>query len=316
GDGEAEDHPRLTTLYDGHREGEERVSMEFPDYFADADAAFSDASFVVFGVPYEKTSSFRHGADKAPGEVRQASWNFEQYDLRLGVDAKQLKVHDYGNLDVGHLTSQQLFERTKTFTAELIAKKKIPLAIGGDHSITPGIVSAFPEDIGVLSLDAHMDFRQQYKNDRFNHACVLRRIADHLPVKHMAVLGIRSAEKDEYDQAVEQGLFFKDAFTVHSKGIAPSIKETRAVLKGKPVYLTIDIDVVDPAYAPGTSTPEPFGVTPLQVVEIIEAFAPQLVGCDVVEVCPPYDHGQTAVLAARLLKTCMAAMWKHQKGLH
>ena len=285
--------------------------MDFPNYFADAESSFDDASFILFGVPFEKTSSFRHGADKAPYEVRQASWNFERHDLRTGINFEEILVHDYGDLDVQHLTSKQVFETTKTFTSTLLAKQKIPIAIGGDHSITPGIIAAFPKDIAVISLDAHMDFRQRYKNDIYNHACVIRRVTDHIPLQNIAVLGIRSAEKEEYEQAQEQGLFFRDAFTINKIGIGKSIQQAKTHLKGKKINLTLDIDVVDPAYAPGTSTPEPFGFTPMDVLEIIEAFSPQLIGCDVVEVCPPYDHGQTAVLAAKLVQTFISGIWRN-----
>jgi len=288
--------------------------MDFPNYFADAESSFDDASFILFGVPFEKTSSFRHGADKAPHEVRQASWNFERYDLRTGINFEEILVHDYGDLDVQNLTSKEVFETTKTFTSMLLAKQKIPIAIGGDHSITPGIITAFPKDIAVISLDAHMDFRQNYKNDRYNHACVIRRVTDHIPLRNIAILGIRSAEKEEYEQAQEQGLFFRDAFTINKIGIEKSIQQTKTYLKEKQIYLTLDIDVVDPAYAPGTSTPEPFGLTPMDVLEIIEAFSPQLIGCDVVEVCPPYDHGQTAVLAAKLVQTCISGIWRNREA--
>jgi agmatinase len=288
--------------------------MDFPNYFADAESSFDDASFILFGVPFEKTSSFRHGADKAPHEVRQASWNFERYDLRTGINFEEILVHDYRDLDVQNLTSKEVFETTKTFTSTLLAKQKIPIAIGGDHSITPGIIAAFPKDIAVISLDAHMDFRQNYKNDRYNHACVIRRVTDHIPLRNIAILGIRSAEKEEYEQAQEQGLFFRDAFTINKIGIGKSIQQTKTYLKEKQIYLTLDIDVVDPAYAPGTSTPEPFGLTPMDVLEIIEAFSPQLIGCDVVEVCPPYDHGQTAVLAAKLVQTCISGIWRNREA--
>jgi agmatinase len=288
--------------------------MDFPNYFTDAESSFQNASFILFGVPFERTSSFRHGADKAPYEVRQASWNFERYDLRTGINFEEILVHDYGDLDVQNLTSKEVFETTKTFTTKLLTKKKIPISIGGDHSITPGIIASFPKDIAVISLDAHMDFRQEYKNDIYNHACVIRRVSDHIPLKNIAVLGIRSAEKEEYEQAQEQGLFFRDAFIINKIGIKKSIQQTKTHLKGKQIYLTLDIDVVDPAYAPGTSTPEPFGLTPLDVLDIIEAFSPQLIGCDVVEVCPPYDHGETAILAAKLVQTCISAIWRNREA--
>ncbi|MBN2599879.1 MAG: agmatinase [Candidatus Thermoplasmatota archaeon] len=288
--------------------------MEFPDYFADAETSYDAASFILFGVPFEKTSSFRHGADKAPAEIRQASWNFERYDLRTGVNFEDIPVHDYGNLEVNNLTSKEVYNTVKTFTAKILAAQKIPIAIGGDHSITPGIVAAFPKDIAVLSLDAHIDFRQEYKNDRYNHACVIRRITDHLPIQNIAVLGLRSAEKEEYDQATTQGLFFRDAFTITTHGLKTIIQHTKKHLNGKKIYLTLDIDVVDPAYAPGTSTPEPCGLTPMQVIELIEAFAPNLIGCDLVEVCPPYDQGQTAVLAAKFIKTYLSVLEKKEQA--
>lgn len=288
--------------------------MEFPKYFADAESSIEPASFVLFGVPFEKTSSFRHGADKAPYEIRQASWNFERYDLRSGINIDDILLHDYGDLDVREQTSKEVFEKTKAFTSFLLSKKKIPIAIGGDHSITPGIISAFPKDIAVISLDAHMDFRREYKNDINNHACVIHRVADHIPVQNVAVLGIRSAEKKEYEDAQKQGLFFRDAFVINKIGVKKIIQQTKTRLKGKKIYLTLDIDVVDPAYAPGTSTPEPFGLTPLQVLEMIEELSPHLIGCDLVEVCPPYDHGQTAVLAAKLIQTYIREIWKNRQA--
>lgn len=287
--------------------------MDFPHYFADAESTFDQARFILFGVPFEKTSSFRHGADKGPFEIRQASWNFERFDLRTNTSFDDIAVHDYGDLDVKTMTSKQVYENTKKFTASLLTQKKIPVALGGDHSITPGIVTAFPKDITVLSLDAHLDFREQYKNDPYNHACVIRRIADHVDTKNIAILGIRSVEKEEYDQAIDLGLFFTNAFMIRSQGLPTIIEKTKEHLKGKPMYLTIDIDVIDPAYAPGTSTPEPFGLTPEDILSIIDAFSPVLIGVDLVEVCPPYDLGQTAVLAAKLIRTCISKTWNSQK---
>lgn len=284
--------------------------MEFPEYFADAESSIEPASFVLFGVPFEKTSSFRHGADKAPFEIRQASWNFERYDLRNGINFEEILMHDYGDLDVREQTSQGVFEKTKSFATFLLSKHKIPIAIGGDHSISPGIIHAFPKDIAVISLDAHMDFRREYKNDINNHACVIRRVADYIPIENIALLGIRSAEKKEYEDAQQQGLFFRDAFAINKMGLNRIIQQTKTHIRGKKIYLTLDIDVVDPAYAPGTSTPEPFGLTPLQVIEIIEEFSPNIIGCDLVEVCPSYDQGQTAVLAAKLIKSCVSGIWK------
>jgi len=288
------------------------VRMIFPDYFADAEADFNKAEFVIFGVPYGKISSFRHGVEKAPKEIRQASWNFETYDLRTGLDLKDIQVHDYGNLDVDTLGYEEMVEKVKSFTSSLVTVDKFPIALGGQHSITPGIIKAFSEDTAVLFLDAHMDYRERYESNMYNHACAMRRVADHIDIGNIVMLGVRSAEKKEFNDAKTAGLFYRDAFSIRKNGVSETIKDTKRYLKDKKIYLTLDIDVIDPAYAPGTSTPEPFGLTPFDVLEVVEAFSQQLVGFDVVEVCPAYDHGETSLLAAKLIRLLIGAVWNKQ----
>jgi len=279
--------------------------MNFPNYFADAESSFDEADFIIFGVPYGKTSSFRIGASKAPKEIRTASWNYETFNLKTGNDLRDVKFHDYGDLDVATNKPFEMVNKVKEFTSKILSKEKFPIALGGEHSITPAIVNAFPQDIAVLSLDAHIDFRKQYENDPNNHACVIRRIADYIDIKNIAVLGIRSAEKEEFEDAKKQGLFFVDSYDIKDNGMKNTLEKTKNYLKNKKIYLTLDIDVLDLAYAPGTSTPEPFGLDPLDILECIESFSKQLVGFDVVEVCPPYDQGQTALLAAKYVRNVL-----------
>lgn len=276
--------------------------MNFPDYFADAESNFDDAEFVIFGIPYDKTSSFRRGASQAPKEIRQAGWNFETFNLRTGFDLRNVKFHDYGDLNVKNDSSKVMVEKVTAFTKKILDKNKFSIALGGEHSVTPGIINAFPKDISVISLDAHIDFRNEYENDKNNHACTIRRVADHIDIKNIAVLGIRSAEKEEFEEAKKQGLFYIDSFDIQKFGIKKTIDKTKKFLKNDRIYLTLDIDVLDPVYAPGTSTPEPVGLTPSDVLECIESFSSNLVGFDVVEVCPPYDKGQTALLAAKFVR--------------
>ncbi len=283
--------------------------MNFPDYFADADSNFNEAEFVIFGVPYDKTSSFRFGASEAPNEIRRASWNFETFDLKTGVDFREIKVHDYGNINVKNDSPETMVKKVREFTSMLIEKKKFIVALGGEHSITMGIIQALPKDIAVLSLDAHIDFRNKYENEPFNHACVLRRVAEKIDIRNIAVLGIRSAEKEEFEDAKKQNLFYIDSFTIREKGIKKALDEVKNHLNNKSVYLTLDIDVLDPSYAPGTSTPEPFGLTSFDILECIEMFSSQLIGFDLVEVCPSYDNGETALLAARFVKCVIEKNW-------
>jgi len=282
--------------------------MNFPNYFADAESSFDDADFVIFGVPYDKTSSFRLGASKAPKEIRQASWNFETYNIDTGNDLRDVRFHDYGDLDVTNDTPDDMVKKVNKFTIEILSKNKFPIALGGEHSITPGIISAFPKDIAVLSLDAHIDYRQKYENEKFNHACALRRIADHIDTENIAVLGIRSAEKEEFEEAKRDKLFYKTSFGFRKEGIKEILKQTKNYLGDKPIYLTLDIDVIDPAYAPGTSTPEPFGLTSFDIMECISFFSPQIIGFDIVEVCPNYDNGETSILAAKIIRKTIAGI--------
>jgi len=276
--------------------------MKFPDYFADAESSFDEAKYIIFGVPYDKTSSFRLGASNAPKEIRQASWNFETFNLRTGFDISNIKFHDYGNLDVKDKSPEEMVKDVNSFASKILSKNKFPIAIGGEHSITPGIVRAFTEDIAVVSLDAHIDFRQEYEGSSFNHACISRRIAEYVGIKNIAVVGIRSAEKQEFVDAKKLGLFFIDYFEIKKNGIKKALDKTKNYLKDKKIYLTLDIDVLDPAYAPGTSTPEPFGLKPFDIIECIDFFSKNLIGFDVVEVCPDYDQGQSALLAAKFIR--------------
>jgi len=282
--------------------------MIFPNYFADAESDFTKADFIIFGVPFDKTSTFRHGTNKAPKEIRKASWNFETFNLRTGIDLKDIKFHDYGDLNVKNLDSKTMINLVKNFTLKIIKKNKFPIAIGGEHSISSGIIKAFQKDIAVLSLDAHLDFREQYENDINNHACTLRRIADHIDIENIATIGIRSSDKIEFQSAKQKRLFYIDAFYIHKNGILKALKKTKDYLKNKKIYLTLDIDVIDPSYAPGTSTPEPFGISPFDVLECIDVFSSQLIGFDIVEVCPAYDHGETSLLAAKIIRYIIEAV--------
>ena len=276
--------------------------MNFPDFFADADATLQQANIIIAGVPYDKTSTFRPGAKEGPKAIRQASWNFETFNIKTGVDILNVPIHDYGDIDVHECSPSDMVTKVRKTLSPWVQQHKIPLLLGGEHSLTAGAIQAFPEDIAVVSLDAHLDFREEYEGERYNHACVMKRIADHIPIENIAVLGFRSAEKQEFQTAQKHKLFAIDAFQIRDVGIDEIIKKTLKHLGTRKIYLTLDIDVVDPGYAPGTSTPEPFGLEPMDILRCIEQFSPHLIGCDVVEVCPSFDHGETALLAAKYVR--------------
>ena len=202
-----------------------------------------------------------------------------------------------------------VFYKVRNFTSKLLEDNKIPIALGGEHSISAGIIHAFPEDISILSLDAHLDYRNIYENEKLNHSCVIKRISEKININNIVLFGIRSAEKNEFINAKNDGLFWLDSYYINKNGISKSLNKIKDKFRGKKIYLSLDIDVIDPSFASGTSTPEPFGLKPLDILDCIEFFSKDIIGFDVMEVCPPYDHGETAILAAKLVKTVIEETW-------
>ncbi len=275
--------------------------------FADAESSFEDAYFVIVGVPFDKTTTFRSGTRFAPTTVREATQNFEKENFEHGTTFDDIPVHDAGDLyEEGSVDEMvgSVYEEAK----RIVDAKKFPLFIGGEHSITPPVVKAFGE-ISVVTIDAHLDFKDEYQGLRNSHACAHRRIADHVGEGNAFAFGIRSISSDE---EVSKALY-ADAFRIHEEGVSKVFDEMLSKLKRTPIYLSLDIDGIDPAYAPGTGTPEPFGLTPWDVRYAINRIADRLVGFDVVEICPPYDNGNTSVLGARMMREVMAAKWKKMK---
>ena len=280
-----------------------------PSYlqFADANASFEEARVVIFGVPYDRTTSFRGGTRHGPAAIRQASWNFETYLMEHKRDLQDVKFHDQGNTEEFGAPSEMV-KGVRSFTAPIVKAGKIPLVLGGEHSLSPGVVKAFPKDIGVIGLDAHLDFRESYLGEKFSHACSARRIADHVGVKHVVYMGIRSQSKEETVDVKKLGLKAITSSYVEENGIVDAIQRALDIVARKNVYLTIDVDCIDPAYAPGVGNPEPFGLKPSDVKKVIDTLGPSLVGMDINEVAPQWDGGQTALLAARLAQEAIVVM--------
>lgn len=289
----------------------------FPDWFADAEATFDGSRFVIAGLPYDATVSYRYGTALGPDAIRQAAWNIERWNIRNGVDLGEVPIHDMGNLDLAGLSPEKMFETVKRASDRVARAGKFPLFFGGEHSTIPPVVHALKEkypDLAVLQLDAHLDWRREYHGSVNNHACAMRRIADAVGPDKVCGIGIRSVEKAEHDDAVRDGFRFFTSYEVHRRGIGPVLHEALAHLDSQHVYLTLDIDGIDPAYAPATGTPEPFGLTPWDVLTAIQRTAPNLVGFDVNEVSPAWDTGNTAALAARIAREVIGEVWLAQRA--
>lgn len=270
--------------------------------FADAESSFDYAEFAILGVPFEGTTSFRKGTRLAPTSIRKESYNFETYLFDHGTDLEDVAFHDMGNIKCEGL--EEMMGGVGDEVGRILQEKKFPIIVGGEHSLTPPAVSKFGK-VGVLILDAHLDFRNKYLNESNSHACSARRVAEHVGVGNVLILGVRSMEKQEREDAHDLGLRYIHANRVRELGIKRILKD----LLWNRIYLSLDMDFLDPAYAPGVGNPEPFGLSPLDVKDCINVLAGKLVGFDVCEVSPPFDSGNTSSLAARFVRELIASVW-------
>lgn len=278
--------------------------------YADAFSEINDADFVVIGLPFDSTTSFRSGSRDGPDAIRLASCNFESYDYHYDVDLTDLKICDLGNMELG-CDPAYAWETIKEGLS-LLPKGVVPILLGGEHSIAPPAVEYFSKqsDIGVLVLDAHLDLRDDYGSTRFSHACASRRILETENLQGYTSIGIRSGSREEFVYAKELGLSFYTATEVSEKGIDHVLNEAMKSLKCERLYLSLDMDAFDPAYAPAVGNPEPFGLTPWDVRRVVERIAPRAVALDINEITPAYDRGETALLGARLVREFIAAKAK------
>lgn len=282
--------------------------MSYGIGYAGAESDYNEADIVIFGIPYDHTACFKAGAREAPWAIRRASYNFEEMHFEHGIHQELPAVHDYGNCD-DFVLPEDMIAEVDFAVGPAIRDGKFPIAIGGEHSVNIPIVRNLPEDTAVISIDAHLDSRDEYLGTPNSHACVMRRAAEHVGIDNVFVLGARAIGEEELDR--DDVVPFISSYDIFDMGIGKAVEKALDSVRSENVYLTIDIDGIDPAFAPGTGTPEPFGLMPMDVKKVINAVGDRMVGFDVVEVCPPADPaGITSILAARLVNEVIAVRGK------
>jgi agmatinase len=282
-----------------------------PSRLADAHSGLEGSAFFVLGVPYDATASFRRGAHQGPMAIRQASYNFETWLMELGLDLEDVPVHDAGDVPEVFAPSEMV-DLVDRSVSEMLGERRIPVLLGGEHNATEGAVRALSRhrpDMVVMVLDAHMDFRDEYLGEPRSHACAVRRCSEVVGVDRIAVLGVRSASAEELELAQDEGLAFATADRVREEGLPDVLEDLLEPLGEGPLYLSVDLDVLDPSHAPGVQNPEPWGMSPLNVRHVLDSVAPRLVGLDIMECAPSHDGGRTAGVAARLLRHGIGAAW-------
>ncbi|MEM1546417.1 MAG: agmatinase [Candidatus Methanomethylicia archaeon] len=282
-----------------------------PIVFGGFQHTFKDSKFIVVGVPYDGTATFRVGARFAPESIRRISGNMETYSLRANLDLEDVKIHDLGDVLCVHGDHNVTLRRIEAVISDLISQNKTPVIIGGEHSITYASVKACNADV-VISFDAHADMRDQYPLGLVNtHATVMRRISEMLGSKNIIEIGIRGFCKEELSYLKKSGILYFTPKHLKTLTVYDVIKSIQSYIsRANRVYISIDVDVLDPSIAPGVSNPEPEGLTTTMLLDIIEDLvSSKVIGFDVVEVCPPYDLNEaTSIQATHIIFETIALL--------
>lgn len=275
--------------------------------FLGCDADYADASIVLFGAPFDSTTSFRPGARFGSAAMRHESFGLETYSPYQDADLTDYAVFDSGDLELCFGSAEQALRNIEARTETILADGKFPLLIGGEHLVTLGSFRAVQRrypDVHIIHFDAHADLRDDYLGARLSHACVLRRCHDLIGDGRIHQFCIRSGEREEFRFAAQH----TDLHPLSLDGLEETVRALRDA--GTPVYFTIDLDCLDPSIFPGTGTPEAGGITSPQLLDAMRTVAAcSLVGADVNELAPMLDPtGVSTATACKVLRELLLAI--------
>ncbi len=274
--------------------------------FIGCDSEYDDAKIVLFGAGFDGTTSFRPGTRFAPSAIRNESFGIETYSPYQDKDMTDYSYFDSGDLELPFGSVRRTIADIAMRTDTILNDGKIPFMIGGEHLVTLGAVMAVKDktgDLYIIHFDAHADLRDDYLGQPLSHACVLRRCHELVGDDHIFQFGIRSGDREEFVFASEHTEMNKFNFN--------NLEEIVEKLKGKKVYFTLDLDVLDPSVFPGTGTPEAGGVTFDELRKAVTLVCSELdiVGCDVNELSPHYDQsGASTAVACKIIREMLLAM--------
>lgn len=275
------------------------------DIFIGCESSYEKSDIVLFGAPFDGTTSYRPGTRFGSKAIRNESFGIETYSPYQDKDLEDYKIFDAGDLELTFGNTEKVLKEIEYTVDKILEDNKIPAMIGGEHLVTLGSIRAMIKkypDLHVIHFDAHTDLREDYLGEKLSHATVIRRVWDIVGDNRIFQYGIRSGERKEFSFAKEHTSLNKFNFN----GLAEDIKK----LKGKPVYFSIDLDVLDPSQFCGTGTPEAGGVTFMELLDgIIKVGKLNVVGCDMVELCPVYDQsGASTAIACKTLREILLAI--------
>ena len=264
----------------------------------------SDPVAIVFGVPFDSTHSYKPGTRFGPDAIRDAFNNIEIFHPQFQLDLESINIDDLGNTK-HTVVAEKMLEMVQKITTELLQRNKQLIILGGEHLITLGTYMSFPKETGYLVFDAHYDLRNEYADTKLSHASYLRRIVEKRGAENIVHIGARAFVKEELTFLTENKIK-----TISDKDIREGngprlIKD--AISTFDKIYTSFDLDVLDPAFAPGVGNPESVGITSRELFDMIHSLVDkQIIGVDIVELNPTYDNGATASLAAKIMSTMLA----------
>ena len=261
---------------------------------------YSDSKIVMIGLPFDGTCSYRPGSRFAPERLRLASWGLEEYSPVYDKHLEDVMFFDAGELEFPLGNTKKSLDVIEQNTRAVLEAGKKYLGIGGEHLVTFPAVKACKEKYGEISIihfDAHTDLREDYLGEKLSHASVMRRIGETVGFENIKQIGIRSGLKEEFDLMKQYNTPAKTMSDIDS-------------LKGKKIFLTIDVDVLDPAYMPGTGTPEPDGLTYRELAQWINYLKDfDIVGADIVELAPDYDKSEVSTaVVTKIIRDVLMVM--------
>lgn len=273
--------------------------------FIGCDGAYADSKIVLFGAPYDCTTSYRPGTRFAPNAMRNESFGLETYSPYQDKDLLDAQVFDSGDLELPFGDPAPALDMITDRTRQIVADGKLPCMIGGEHLVTLGAVRLLAEqhkDLCIVHFDAHADLRDDYLGSTLSHATVMRRCYDLVGNGRIHQFGIRSGDREEF-------AFAKDHVNM-TKFTLDNVEQLTDLLGDRPVYFTLDLDVLDPSCFPGTGTPEAGGVGFLQLIKAFETIGRlNIVGLDINELCPVYDQsGMSTALACKVLRELLLSV--------
>jgi agmatinase len=279
---------------------------------------FNEARYIVFGVPFDITSTYRIGARFGPSAIRQASLNIETFSLRSGQDLEEVPIHDVGDLHVS-ADPKKTMDMLRHVTEDIIAEEKVPVAIGGEHTITYGIIAGLGEkakSTAIVSFDAHLDLRTEFLGLKLSHTTFMQLINKEVKPAKIIEVGTRSVCQDELKYAKKSGIDFIPTHKIKQEGTQKTIEYLKEKLTPyEHVYLTIDMDVLDPAFAPAVQNPEADGITTGDLIDLTCGICDKrIIGFDTLEVVPAYDQGISAIAAAKVMFEVLCQIQKTQKS--